>query len=334
MSWVIPHAIERRSPRLTENNTWQLCPPDLQHQTTFLFPTWVVALTSALAITAQACTEILGRDLHSRDAAEAIGTVAWGYEAENGPLSWFNMNPKANFACGRGTKQTPIDVTKDTTTKQSTAAITMNYGRFSNVKFESTHHTAQVQLDINNATKEANTLSWPGSEVYYLAQFHFHTPSEHRINNEIFPMEVHFVHKTKDGSKAAVVGYLIEIGCSNDPIIENVLTSINAIKSGPVYLPSLDLTTVSSFFKTTSVNRYIGSLTTPPCSEGLEWFVVDKPLQINEWTYKDVKTILGFNSRYTQADPGKANLLDPVRGGQSTSTTGSGAPVTTGGSGH
>ncbi|KAH6670444.1 putative carbonic anhydrase [Halenospora varia] len=236
------------------------------------------ALTSALAITAQACTEILGHDLYSRDAAEAAGAAAWDSEVDNGSLSWYNMDPKANMACGRGTKQTPIDVTKDTTTKQSTAAIAMNYGKFSNVKFERTHHTAQVQLDINNATKAANTLSWPGSEVFYLAQFQFHTPSEHCIDNEIYPMEVHFVHKMKEGSKAAV-DLSIFLGYNN-------------------------------------------CLQTRFCES------------IDEWTYKDVKTLLGFNSQYTQADPGEANLLDPVRGGQGISTSGSAAPVAAGGSGH
>lgn len=134
--------------------------------------------------TAQACTDysdIAGRDI-----------VEWGYGATEGPLSWSRLDPSTYFLCGNGTHQSPIDLDDASATTVTSTDYVLDYPALENVPFLGVHHTVQAQVSQVNAT---NTLTF-GGRTYKLLQFHFHVPSEHRIDGEYFPMEVHFVHST------------------------------------------------------------------------------------------------------------------------------------------
>lgn len=147
-------------------------------------------ITAILAATAQACTEISDLQKRSGVAAE------WGYGPEDGPLMWYSMDHVANKACGEGKHQTPIDIDSHSASTVSSRDYILKYTKMKNVPFLNTHHTAQVQVDgVNGSESATNTLKF-GNTTYNLAQFHFHVPSEHRIEGQFYPMEVHFVHKS------------------------------------------------------------------------------------------------------------------------------------------
>ncbi|CAL3970109.1 unnamed protein product [Diplocarpon coronariae] len=124
-------------------------------------------------------------------------------------------------------------------------------------------------------------------------------------------MEAHFVHNST-GGEMAVIGFPIQVGSISDPFLDSVLSHIGYLQSHneSAILPFLDFSTITQHFAQDMVFRYSGSLTTPPCSEGIEWIVSSQPLLIDEFTFNNAKKYLKFNSRYIQNSPGQKNLLD------------------------
>jgi len=149
---------------------------------------------------------------------------------------------------------------------------------------------------------------------YALKQFHFHTPSEHRINEEYFPLEMHMVHQTTDkASRIAVLTALFQLttdGSTTDLItnvtknIADITTPGTVTETGP-----LDFTSLVARLTSTPLLQYNGSLTTPPCEEGVLFLITQQPLPLNVATYNALKSVVKFNSRYTQNKLGNKNLL-------------------------
>lgn len=108
------------------------------------------------------------------------------YRTSPDPLEW--------GLCGRGLHQSPINLNSGSATLQPSNSFTFDYQTLHNVPLVSTHHTIQAQADQINTI---NTLTFDNGKVYDLAQFHFHSPGEHQLDGEFFPMEVHFVHTSK-----------------------------------------------------------------------------------------------------------------------------------------
>lgn len=111
--------------------------------------------------------------------------ATWSYTGETGPLLWHHVNI-TNYACANGTEQSPINI--ETGITRGNASLGYPYtGEF---EIENNGHT--IELTPKNSSNFNAKL---GGEDYKLLQFHFHTPSEHRLNKEHFPLEVHFVHQ-------------------------------------------------------------------------------------------------------------------------------------------
>jgi carbonic anhydrase len=188
----------------------------------------------------------------------------WGYSGEGAPKNWGKLDP--NFAaCASGKSQSPIDLGKST--KSDGKAVEFDYKK----------GTAEI---VNNGhTIQVNYL--PGSTItvdgqrYELKQFHFHAPSENTINGKHFPMEGHLVHADKDG-KLAVVGIMFSEGAAN-PLLASLWKEMpgKADEKHALADPqnALDLLPAERHFY-----RFAGSLTTPPCSEGVSWLVVTTPV--------------------------------------------------------
>lgn len=130
-----------------------------------------------------------------------------------------------------------------------------------------------------------------------LVEFHFHTPSEHMIEGKQYPMEAHFVHKTKEGD-VAVVGVIFEAGAHNDAL-DAIITNLPSDKKVEHTMStSLDLKKL--FPQDKRYFRYTGSLTTPHFGEGVKWFVIKQPVQVDAEQLRRMTVVMGKNSRPVQ----------------------------------
>ena len=212
------------------------------------------------------------------------GQASWGYAGAGGFQNWGDLDAKYH-ACKDGQKQSPINIHEYASddlpslapTYKSTDAEVINNG-----------HTIQVNM------ADSGALNVDG-QTYDLLQFHFHTPSEHYIDGAPYPMEVHFVHQAKDGT-LGVVGVLFELGASN-AAIDKIWKAIPAAgaKGNNITLSGMDLLPDSLDYY-----KYEGSLTTPPCSEGVQWHVVKSPLTMSEEQLLAFQSLFSVNARPVQ----------------------------------
>ncbi|XTI84126.1 carbonic anhydrase [Cenococcum geophilum] len=226
----------------------------------------------------------------------------FGYTELEGPLHWAGLSTD-NSACAIGTRQSPINMDSSIHTVAEAPQICIP--SVESAEFENLGSTVEVIVN--------GTATFDGTN-YSLKQFHFHTPSEHRIDEEYFPLEMHMVHEATDNSsRIAVVSALFQLTAdgSTTDLITNVTKNLAEIatpgtvtETGP-----LDFTSLSAQLTTTPLLQYTGSLTTPPCAEGVMFLVTQKPLPLNVATFNAIKSVVKFNSRFTQNELGEPNLL-------------------------
>jgi carbonic anhydrase len=160
-------------------------------------------------------------------------------------------------------------------------------------------HTIQVNVPPGNSLVLGGTR-------YELKQFHFHSPSEHNVNGEHTAMEMHFVHQTTDG-KTAVVGVLLKTGKAN-PALEPVLGALPP-KDGTRQEISVDLPALLP--KDRAHFSYLGSLTTPPCTEGVQWLVIVAQSEVSKAQVDAFHSRYPANARPTQAWHGRKISIAP-----------------------
>lgn len=244
----------------------------------------------------------------TRSVAPPHDAPDWTYNGEKGPRFWGKLD--ADFSlCKDGHSQSPIDIGKTTP-----ASLQKLRKDFSPAKLQIVHHE-HIADEINDGHtiqvnySEGDTLTI-GDTSFELIQFHFHSPSEHTVKGKHYPMEMHFVHKSASGA-LAVVGVFIEQGAHNaafDPIWSNLPT-----KKG-----------VESHFEHVQVNvddllphrvesyRYDGSLTTPPCSEGVKWIVMKSPIQLSAEQIGKFTALVKGNNRPVQPLHHRVTVTDAV----------------------
>jgi carbonic anhydrase len=149
-------------------------------------------LFAASLIAAVSANCVYGTSIFPR--REQVTVSTWGYNALKGPLNWYGLNETANHACGKGSNQSPI-VIDSTVSVLSASTITnfsvVDYPR--GAEFENLG--TNVEVVVNGTLVDGNS-----NTTFKLAQFHFHTPAEHRINSEFYPMEMHWVFES-DGEQ-------------------------------------------------------------------------------------------------------------------------------------
>lgn len=213
--------------------------------------------------------------------------VHWTYEGEEGPEHWGEINP--DYAvCGTGKSQSPIDV--ESAAGDDLTNISFHYAP-SEVNILNNGHTVQVNYDAGSYIELDGVR-------YDVAQFHYHAPSEHAVNGKLFAAELHIVHKNADGG-LAVVGILLDEGAQNDalqPFIENLPAKESEVADAGVKINAADfLPTVQTTY------RYSGSLTTPPCSEGVNWLLMTTPVEISAEQLTALKSLFDHgNNRPVQ----------------------------------
>ncbi|OYU42347.1 MAG: carbonate dehydratase, partial [Burkholderiales bacterium PBB4] len=224
-------------------------------------------------------------------AAGHGGEAHWSYEGDTGPQAWGSMKPEFNL-CAIGKRQSPISIEEGSTLQGPAEPILFSYTP-SSATVVNNGHTIQVDVVGDNSIKVR------GSN-YRLLQFHFHTPSEEQINFKRYPMVAHLVHKNGDG-QLAVVAVLLDTGAAN-ALIEKVWTYMPLDTGDRVRMPADLLQLEELLPKDQRYYQFMGSLTTPPCSEGVLWMVLKTPMTISKAQLK----------LFTQLYPNNARPVQPV----------------------
>jgi carbonic anhydrase len=223
--------------------------------------------------------------------------ATWGYEEEIGPEYWGNLDA-AYTACGEGLAQSPIDLTSPQSANLT--PIIFNY--------------ANTVLNLVNTGEGARADYDAGSSItyneteYQLLQFHFHTPSEHTLDGVSFPAEMHIVHRDAVGN-LAVVGIMLELSDADNAAFALIFSNLPAEVGVPVVaqdsFTAADLLPAEQTYFT-----YSGSLTTPPCTQGVRWLVLTGTQTISEAQLEQFRAIVEMNARPTQPLNTRDLLLD------------------------
>jgi carbonic anhydrase len=241
--------------------------------------------------------------------APVAGDPVWHYEGAEGPEHWGTLSPKF-AACGEGRSQSPVDIANAVVgTEPLELKTNLRPGAL-----RIAHHE-HVADGINNGhtiqiNYEGGDTLTIGNDSYDLVQYHFHNPSEHTVKGRHFPMEMHLVHKAASG-KLAVIGVFIEEGAHNaafDPIWNNLPKQ----KGVETHYPSVNVDVDKLLPTGRASYRYDGSLTTPPCSEGVRWIVMTTPIQLSADQIKAFTAIIHDNNRPTQPLNGRPVLTEAV----------------------
>lgn len=223
----------------------------------------------------------------------------WSYVGAEGPTHWGNLSP-AYGQCGTGSLQSPIDIPRHVAS--STAAIEFHY------------RSTPLELINNGHTIQANYA--PGSyillddERFELLQFHFHGLSEHTVGGRPFAMEAHFVHQSASGH-LAVVGVFLKQGATN-PFLGSLWDHLPQEANQKEAPTGVSINGADLLPEDRSLIQYSGSLTTPPCSEGVFWNLLQTPVEVSEGQVASFTAIFRSNARPVQPLNGRVfNQVKP-----------------------
>lgn len=235
-------------------------------------------------------------------AAEPEKSI-WSHNlaATTGPAGWGTALP-AYGTCGTGSgdkltevgmKQTPIDIVSGSAVK--TAALPALTFQYQNIplEVENTGHVVEVVYPAGSSLR----LGAPGAsgaanigDEYQLLQFHFHTPSEHTIDGKRADMELHLVHSNALGD-LAVVGVLMNVSAEGNFMADQIM-SLAPMAVGAAKTEGATLNARQFLPGNLNYFMYSGSLTTPPCTEGVRWFVLKTPVPVSSFAVQRSKDII------------------------------------------
>lgn len=236
---------------------------------------------------------------HEIVSGEAPHAAHWTYSGDSGPDHWADLDPSFE-SCRAGKSQSPIDIANlSPDAMQDLPNIAFHY-QPSALRILNNGHTVQVNYD-------------PGSFIeldggrYEVVQFHFHEPSEHAVNGAPFAAEMHIVHKNA-ANELAVVGILLEVGEENpayQPLLNHWPEALSDEHDMGITISAADFLPAQR-----ATWRYSGSLTTPPCSEGVNWFVMTTPVQISNEQIAHFDKVFRANNRPVQPLNGRRLIED------------------------
>ncbi|MBY5930088.1 carbonic anhydrase family protein [Halomonas sp. DP8Y7-3] len=212
-------------------------------------------------------TSFLSCALFTCSALAATEAPHWSYQGETGPAHWAELSDSYEM-CGLGHNQSPVDIAYGV--DAALAPLELSYGQ-PGTAVVNNGHTVQV------ASSQDNTLTLDG-DVYTLLQMHFHAPSEHTVDGRQFPLEAHLVHANKEGD-LAVVSVMFDEGEQN-AVFDGLVASLPSSAGDTAEIDGgIDFAQVlpedQEYF------RLNGSLTTPPCTEGVRWLVMKAPQSLS-----------------------------------------------------
>ncbi len=215
----------------------------------------------------------------------------WGYDGAKGPEHWAEIKPE--FAtCARGTRQSPIDIRDGI--KVELDPVQFDY-RPSTFRVIDNGHTVRVEVGAGNAIDVLG-------RHYELIEFHFHRPSEERVDGQAFAMVAHLVHKAAEG-RLAVVAVLLEPGRAQ-PVVQSVWNNL-PLDQGEDVTPKVSIDLNGLLPEDRRYYTYMGSLTTPPCSEGVLWMVMRRPVTLSPEQIGVFARLYPMNARPIQQASGR-----------------------------
>ncbi len=217
------------------------------------------------------------------------------YEGEEGPEHWGELDPSYE-TCGTGKSQSPIDLAS--ADAQDLSNIVFHY-QPTKIHLVNNGHSVQVNYDAGSYIEVEG-------KRYDLLQFHFHAPSENAVDGELYSLEMHLVHKNEAG-ELAVIAVFLDGGAENEalkPVWDNMPTEegekeVESEVNANNLLPSVQTT-----------YRFSGSLTTPPCTEGVSWFVMTTPIELSEGQITAFEQVYHGNNRPLQPLHGRELIID------------------------
>lgn len=226
-------------------------------------------------------------------AVWAQGSTAppFSYEGANGPAHWGDLSPQYS-TCKTGKEQSPVDIRN-----AKSAALPPLHFDYKPVPLRLINNGHTVQADY-----AAGSFLSVGGDRYELRQVHFHHPSEERINGRAFDMVVHLVHANSQGA-TAVVSILIEPGAANSAI-QKIFSAVPRVDGQDHEIPGVQINASDFLPANESYYTYRGSLTTPPCTEGVTWFILKTPVNAS------TEQIHVFSSMF----PSNVRPLQPLGG--------------------
>lgn len=229
---------------------------------------------------------MLSAPLMAAEENAATHHAHWSYTADTGSKHWAEIQPDY-IACKLGKEQSPIDI--HVAGKGNLPAIDFAY-QASPAEVVNNGHTIQVNLAAAGSAKLA-------SGDYHLLQFHFHTPSEERIRGKAYPLVAHMVHRD-DAGNLAVVAVLFKLGKEN-PGLAKIFATMPAEVDGKSALPE-NFNPADLLPARQGYYAYMGSLTTPPCSENVHWQVLKQAVELSKGQLAAFQKLYPMNARPVQ----------------------------------
>jgi carbonic anhydrase len=211
----------------------------------------------------------------------------WSYEGKEGPKHWSELDP-AFVSCKMGHHQSPIDIRHPVLA--NLPKLKFDYKNVPLSIIDNGH-----TIMVNYAPGSTLTV---GNNTYTLKQFHFHHPSEEHVNGKSFDMVAHLVHADSDGH-FAVVAILFRVGASN-PLLETLWKNIPPMKDKTVEISMVSVNAEELLPSQQGYYTYSGSLTTPPCTEGVTWYVLKSTSTLSDEQLATIMKLYPHDNRPTQ----------------------------------
>lgn len=233
-------------------------------------------------------------------AASSVGATAqdsWGYSGANGPTNWHTLS-NANAVCASGQFQSPVDI-------EGTEPAIMNRlsAEYQVTAINMAHTGNMIMMDY-----ERGSYLRVGKKAMALNGFMFRTPAEHTIAGESYPMSIQFMHRATDGSRAIVVS-LVKEGRENRALAE-LLPQLPLEAGQRNRQPEILVNGRDLMPNNKSYFRYMGSLTMPPCTEGVSWYILKRPIEASAEQINMIKAVAGGENARPVQRRGNRLILD------------------------